>query len=143
MTYQLLLSMAYHWYCLGRINFKSVREKTDCTDLWVIKLTNQVSPSSGFRVPHWIQTESEQNCIRLCSSTLISSNSLKYFSVYILLPSHFRGSKRLSSINKFKDIFSLDLYVGGGVCRGIIWLLMINPLECFFRHQRPSSSGTR
>ena len=26
--------------------------KTDYTDLWVIKLTNQVLPSIGFRVPH-------------------------------------------------------------------------------------------
>ena len=30
---------------------KAVREKSDCTDLRVIKPTNQVLPSSGFRVP--------------------------------------------------------------------------------------------
>ena len=29
---------------------------TACMDLWVIKLTNQVSPSSGFRVPHCLST---------------------------------------------------------------------------------------
>ena len=28
-------------------------EKTDWLDLWVIKPTNQVSTSSGFRVPHY------------------------------------------------------------------------------------------
>ena len=50
LMYKLLLSLMYHCYCLWRINFKPVWEKTDCTDLWVIKLTNQVSPSSGFRV---------------------------------------------------------------------------------------------
>ena len=48
----MLLSMTYHWYCLWRFNFKGVWEKTDCTDLWVMKPTNQVSPSSGFRDPH-------------------------------------------------------------------------------------------
>ena len=32
---------------------KAVQEKkTDCKDLWVIKPTNHVSPSSGFQVPH-------------------------------------------------------------------------------------------
>ena len=41
----LLLSMTYQ--------FKISTGKTDCTDLWVIKLTNQVSPSIGFRVPHF------------------------------------------------------------------------------------------
>ena len=41
----LLLSMTYH--------FQSRLGKTDCTDIWVIKLTNQVSPSIGFRVPHY------------------------------------------------------------------------------------------
>ena len=40
----LLLSMTYH--------FKSLLGKTDCTDIWVIKLKNQVSPSIGFRVAH-------------------------------------------------------------------------------------------
>ena len=40
----LLLSMTYH--------FQSRLGKTDCTDIWVIKLKNQVSPSIGFRVPH-------------------------------------------------------------------------------------------
>ena len=40
----LLLSMTYH--------FQSRLGKNDCMDLWVIKLTNQVSPSSGFPVPH-------------------------------------------------------------------------------------------
>ena len=44
MTYQLLLSMTYH--------FQSRLGKTDCTDIWVIKLKNQVSPSIRFRVPH-------------------------------------------------------------------------------------------
>ena len=29
--------------------------KTDCTDLWVIKQTNQVSPSSGIHDPHYDQ----------------------------------------------------------------------------------------
>ena len=41
----LLLSMMYH--------FQSRLGKTDCTDIWVIKLKNQVSPSIGFRVPHY------------------------------------------------------------------------------------------
>ena len=42
----LLLSITYEF-------LKSAREKkTDCTNLWVIKPTNQVSPSNGFRVPH-------------------------------------------------------------------------------------------
>ena len=41
----LLLSMTYH--------FQSRLGKTDCTDIWVIKLKNQVSPSIGFWVPHW------------------------------------------------------------------------------------------
>ena len=41
----LLLSMTYH--------FQSRLGKTDCTDIWVIKLKNQVSPSIGFRVPHF------------------------------------------------------------------------------------------
>ena len=40
----LLLSMTYH--------FQSRLGKTDCTDIWVRKLKNQVSPSIGFRVPH-------------------------------------------------------------------------------------------
>ena len=40
----LLLSMTYH--------FQSRLGKTDCTDIWVIKLKNQVSPSIGFRVPN-------------------------------------------------------------------------------------------
>ena len=39
----LLLSMTHQ--------FQSRSGKTDCTDLRVIKLTNQVSPSSGFRIP--------------------------------------------------------------------------------------------
>ena len=44
----LLLSMTYHFQsCLG---------KTDCTDIWVIKLKNQVSPSIGFRIPHRTHT---------------------------------------------------------------------------------------
>ena len=39
------------------MNFKGVGEKNDCTDLWVIKPTNQVLPSSGFRVLYckWIK----------------------------------------------------------------------------------------
>ena len=53
MTYQLLLSMTYHCYYLWSINFKAFLVKTDCMELWVIKPTNQVSASSGFRVPHW------------------------------------------------------------------------------------------
>ena len=40
----LLLSMTYQ--------FQISSGKTDYTDLWVIKPTNQVSPSIGFRVPH-------------------------------------------------------------------------------------------
>ena len=47
-AYQLLMSMTYNFYCLRCINFKGVREKIDCTDLYVIKPTNQVLPSSGF-----------------------------------------------------------------------------------------------
>ena len=42
----LLLSMTYH--------FQSRLGKNDCTDIWVIKLKHQVSPSIGFRVPHCI-----------------------------------------------------------------------------------------
>ena len=42
----LLLSMTYH--------FQSRLGKTDCMDIWVIKLKDQVSPSIGFRVPHCI-----------------------------------------------------------------------------------------
>ena len=45
MTYQLLLYMVYQ--------FQSSLGKKDCTDLWVIKLTNKVSPSSGFWVSHF------------------------------------------------------------------------------------------
>ena len=41
----LLLSMTY--YNQSRLG------KTDCTDIWVIKLKNQVSPSIGFWVPHY------------------------------------------------------------------------------------------
>ena len=41
----LLSSMTYH--------FQSRLGKTDCTDIWVKKLKNQVSPSIGFRVPHF------------------------------------------------------------------------------------------
>ena len=33
--------------------FQSRLGETDCTDLWVMKLTKQVSLSNGFRVPHW------------------------------------------------------------------------------------------
>ena len=40
--------MTYHCYCLWRTNFNAIREKTDCTDLWIIKPTNQLSPSSEF-----------------------------------------------------------------------------------------------
>ena len=32
-TYQWLLYMTYHCYCLRRINFKGVREKTDSTEI--------------------------------------------------------------------------------------------------------------
>ena len=51
----LLFSITYNCYCLWRI--KAVWGKfdwgiPDCTDLWIIKQTNQVSPSSGFLVPH-------------------------------------------------------------------------------------------
>ena len=42
----LLLSMTYH--------FQSRLGKTECTDIWVIKLKNQASPSIGFQVPHWM-----------------------------------------------------------------------------------------
>ena len=42
----LLLSMTYH--------YQSRLGKTDRTDIWVIKLKNQVSPSIGYRVPHWV-----------------------------------------------------------------------------------------
>ena len=41
----LLLSMTYQ--------FQIRSGKTDRTDLWVIKLTDQVSPSSGFWIPHY------------------------------------------------------------------------------------------
>ena len=41
----LLLSMTYQ--------FQSRSGKTDCMDRWVIKQTNQVSPSIRFRVPHF------------------------------------------------------------------------------------------
>ena len=44
----LLFYMTYHCYCLCCINFKAVRI------IWVIKQTNQVSPSNGFRNPHLI-----------------------------------------------------------------------------------------
>ena len=44
----LLLSMTYH--------FQSRLGKTDCTDIWVIKLKNQVLLSIGFRVPHCLFT---------------------------------------------------------------------------------------
>ena len=50
--YQFLSSMTYHCYCLWHINFKAVWEKTYCMDLWIIKPTNQVSASNGFRVTH-------------------------------------------------------------------------------------------
>ena len=43
----LLLSMTYQSQSL------SFSGKTYCMDLRVIKLTDQVSPSSGFRVPHY------------------------------------------------------------------------------------------
>ena len=49
----LLLSMTYH--------FQSRLGKTDCTDIWVIKLKHQVSPSIGFRVPHCEQSETNRN----------------------------------------------------------------------------------
>ena len=42
----LLLSMTYH--------SQSRFGKTDCKDIWVIKLKHQVSPSIGFRVPHFM-----------------------------------------------------------------------------------------
>ena len=42
----LLLSKTYH--------FQSRLGKTDCTDIRVIKLKNQASPSIGFRVPQWL-----------------------------------------------------------------------------------------
>ena len=57
MTHKYLLSMTYHCYCLWHINLKGVREKTDCTDIWVIKPINQVSPSSGFWVPHCVRKQ--------------------------------------------------------------------------------------
>ena len=47
----LLLSMMYH--------FQSRLGKTDCTDIWIIKLKNQVSPSIGFGSP--IRTTSLYN----------------------------------------------------------------------------------
>ena len=53
----LLLSMTYH--------YQSRLGKTDCTDIWVIKLKNQVSPSIGFWVP---------NC-----------NHIKQFKVWVLI----------------------------------------------------------
>ena len=31
-----------------------MRAKTDCTDVWVKKLTNQVLPSSRFQVPRYL-----------------------------------------------------------------------------------------
>ena len=44
----LLLSITCH--------FQSRLGKAYCTDRWVIKLKNQVSPSIGFRVPNRLQT---------------------------------------------------------------------------------------
>ena len=50
----LLLSMTYH--------FQSRLGKTDCTDIWVIKLKHQVSPSIGFRVPHCCHHRCKVEC---------------------------------------------------------------------------------
>ena len=44
-----------HCYCLSTVSVYdiSISKPFDCTDLWLIKLTNHVSPSSGFWVPHY------------------------------------------------------------------------------------------
>ena len=48
----LLMSIRYQLLKSMTSISKPFWKKSDCTDLWVIKLTNQVLPSSGFRVPH-------------------------------------------------------------------------------------------
>ena len=68
----LLLSMTYQ--------FQSRLRKTDCTDLWVIKLTNQVSPSIGFQVPHWYVKISHK--YRKKNNKMISHSS-EYKHVYV------------------------------------------------------------
>ena len=54
MIYELFLSMTYKLKLSMTYQFQSRSKKTDCTDLWVIKLTNQVYLSSGFQAPHWM-----------------------------------------------------------------------------------------
>ena len=64
----LLLSMTYH--------FQSRLGKTDCTDIWVIKLKNQVSPSIGFRVPRLrYQRQWRSSCGR--ADIVMDSQALK------------------------------------------------------------------
>ena len=76
----LLLSITYH--------FQSRLGKTDCTDIWVIKLKNQVSPSIGFRVPHYVLCLTEImfypkffHCINLIF--YLTSEASKIFTIII------------------------------------------------------------
>ena len=73
MAYQLLLSMTYH--------FQSRLGKTDCTDIWVIKLKNQVSPSIGFRVPHSLyqhRCDCDINIVLCCYTVLYGMATWTY-----------------------------------------------------------------
>ena len=73
MTYQLLLSTMYHYYCLWRIKFKAFWGNNDCTDLWVIEPKSQVAPSSGFRVPHyWFTTLTNMSNVSFCRQWYLS-----------------------------------------------------------------------
>ena len=66
----LLLSMTYH--------FQSRLGKTDGTDIWVIKLKDQVSPSIGFRVPHCLDIYSSANSEMIKSSDCPNHSKFTY-----------------------------------------------------------------
>ena len=57
-VYDVSIVIVYDISLLSSMTYRcqSIRKKTDCTNLWVIKPKNQVSPSSGFLVPDWWDT---------------------------------------------------------------------------------------
>ena len=63
--------------------FQSLSGKTDFIDLWVIKPTNQVSPSSGFRVPLYPTICAGSKPIKIKSN--IQQNTVSIY-IYSIIP---------------------------------------------------------